>query len=306
MKTFYSHGKLLLSGEYLVLDGALSLALPTRYGQWLRVRASGADGLEWKSRGPDGEIWFASLFSRTELEEAAGNKPRIADDVRGRLCQILGTILKLRPDFMAELQGVSVETQVEFPLDWGLGSSSTLVSNLAYWSDTDPFRLLALTFGGSGYDIAAAREEGPFFYQLKGEGAPRVEQSDFDPPYAEELFFVHLNQKQDSREGISRYRDRPFDRAFAAETCSDLTRQLAGATTLAAFRQAMDRHEALISDILGIPAVRERRFPDYPGSIKSLGAWGGDFILATGTGSHREYFREKGFTTQRSYRQMIR
>lgn len=37
-KLFYSNGKLLLSGEYAVLDGALSLAVPTKYGQLLSVK----------------------------------------------------------------------------------------------------------------------------------------------------------------------------------------------------------------------------------------------------------------------------
>ena len=32
-KTFYSNGKLLITGEYVVLDGAKALALPTKYGQ---------------------------------------------------------------------------------------------------------------------------------------------------------------------------------------------------------------------------------------------------------------------------------
>ena len=36
-KTFYSNGKLLITGEYLVLDGAKALALPTKYGQYLTV-----------------------------------------------------------------------------------------------------------------------------------------------------------------------------------------------------------------------------------------------------------------------------
>ena len=54
-----------------------------------------------------------------------------------------------------------------------------------------------------------------------------------------------------------------------------------------------------------MPPVKKRLFPDYPGSIKSLGAWGGDFILATGTESEREYFKEKGYTTLRSYRELI-
>jgi hypothetical protein len=36
-KTFYSNGKLLITGEYLILDGAKGLALPTKMGQNLSV-----------------------------------------------------------------------------------------------------------------------------------------------------------------------------------------------------------------------------------------------------------------------------
>jgi mevalonate kinase len=37
MLDFYSHGKLLITSEYAVLDGAKALALPTRLGQKLSV-----------------------------------------------------------------------------------------------------------------------------------------------------------------------------------------------------------------------------------------------------------------------------
>ena len=36
-KYFYSPGKLLLTGEYVVLDGAKSLAIPTIFGQSLNI-----------------------------------------------------------------------------------------------------------------------------------------------------------------------------------------------------------------------------------------------------------------------------
>ena len=38
MSQFYSHGKLLITGEYLVLDGAKALAVPTVFGQDLSVK----------------------------------------------------------------------------------------------------------------------------------------------------------------------------------------------------------------------------------------------------------------------------
>ena len=44
-KTFYSNGKLLLTGEYVVLDGATALAIPTKYGQYLEISASEKKGI---------------------------------------------------------------------------------------------------------------------------------------------------------------------------------------------------------------------------------------------------------------------
>ena len=57
---FFGHGKLLISGEYFVLDGAQSLALPTRHGQSLSVKYSPSFSpkLSWKSYDVDGRCWF--------------------------------------------------------------------------------------------------------------------------------------------------------------------------------------------------------------------------------------------------------
>ena len=49
MQTFYSHGKLLISAEYAVLDGALALALPTKFGQSLSVKSNSDNTILWNS-----------------------------------------------------------------------------------------------------------------------------------------------------------------------------------------------------------------------------------------------------------------
>ena len=51
MKKFYANGKLLLTGEYLVMNGAKAVALPTNKGQSLSVkyRPSNNPKLYWKS-----------------------------------------------------------------------------------------------------------------------------------------------------------------------------------------------------------------------------------------------------------------
>ncbi|MEJ2162804.1 MAG: GYDIA family GHMP kinase [Robiginitalea sp.] len=304
MKTFYSHGKLLLSGEYLVLDGATALALPTRPGQSLKVRDSKTEGLEWRSLNPDGTPWFNTRFTPKELA-APYPKGKLPEDIRGRLQLLIDATVRLNPQFAEELQNTTVETQLEFPRDWGLGSSSTLISNLAFWAGIDPYTLLQKTFGGSGYDIAAARQKNPFFYRLDSDGTPVVEEAAFDPPFASELFFVYLNQKQDSRSGIARYRNRSVDPETAVARVSGLTTQLVSAPTLASFCELLDEHEAFIAGILQTPTVKELRFPDFPGSVKSLGAWGGDFVLATGPETHQEYFRKQGFRVLKPYQELI-
>ncbi len=302
--SFYSHGKLLLSGEYAVLDGETALAVPTRFGQWLHIEASGTDEMEWESQNPDGSSWFKTRFQGDDFTQPT-TLTNFPTGIRERLLYMLRAAVSLNPEFARRLKGTRVVTQLEFPREWGLGSSSSLISNLALWAETDPYDLLSATLGGSGYDIAAAQSGGPFLYTLGGDKTPSAQPVSFDPVFAGELFFVYLNQKQDSREGIARYRERPAPSAEILKTISGFSLQLASAPDLTTFRHALDAHEALLGKVLGMEPIKKRLFPDYPGSVKSLGAWGGDFILASGSTEHQDYFRKKGYSVIHPYREFI-
>ncbi len=153
MKSYYSHGKLLLTGEYVVLDGALALALPTKFGQYLNVNPVDEPKIIWKSLDEKGKVWFEDSLTIDEITSAS-SKPR--NDVSNRLLQILQIAKQLNPDFLNDKKGFEVTTKLEFPNFWGLGTSSTLINNIAKWANVDAYRLLKLTFGGSGYDIACA------------------------------------------------------------------------------------------------------------------------------------------------------
>lgn len=303
-QSFYSHGKLLLCGEYAVLDGATALAVPTRLGQWLRIFESETGGVEWCSKNPDGSPWFTTHFEKDDFKEVA-KASAFPSGTRERLLYMLKAGIALNPEFGKKLTGLRVETLLEFPKEWGLGSSSTLISNLGQWAQIDPYKLLHATLGGSGYDIAAALSEGAFFYTLQQGKQPQIAPAFFDPPFADELFFVYLNQKQDSREGIASYRQRPTPSKMILDTISDLSRKMAAAPDLNAFRKAMDSHEVCIGALLGMQPIKSKLFREYHGSIKSLGAWGGDFILATGNSEDADYFREKGYELIRPYREFI-
>ena len=66
-QTFYSNGKLLITGEYVVLDGAKAFALPTKFGQNLVIEENSSKTIQWTSFDSDGSIWFESEFSIEDI-----------------------------------------------------------------------------------------------------------------------------------------------------------------------------------------------------------------------------------------------
>lgn len=299
---FYSHGKLLISGEYAVLDGATALAIPTRMGQGMTVTPAEGKGMEWTGRDEHGIPWLHATFTARELD--ATPLAALPSEPQGRLLYCLQQAIRLNPGFRERCGGGRVETDLEFPRPWGLGTSSTFIANLAQWAGTDPYALLEATLGGSGYDLACARTNGPIFFRLEKQ-TPHVEAAPFQPPFAQELRFIFLNAKQDSREGIRRYRQAGGMSPGQLEAISALSTRMATATTLGSFQQAMEAHEAQIASVLEIPPVQEVRFPDFDGCVKSLGAWGGDFVLAAGGTNAPDYFRNLGYTTQVPFSDML-
>ena len=298
-KEFYSNGKLLLSGEYAILDGALGLAIPTSYGQSLHITPTTSGFLEWTSFDENDKIWFSARFDLTNLNVVSSSDAAMAKTLMDLLLEANAQ----NPLLLTDSQGLQIETHLTFPNSWGLGTSSTLINNVAQWARVDAFQLLWNAFGGSGYDIACAQYNSPLTYQLK-DGNPEVEQIDFDPIFKDSLYFVHLNQKQSSKEAIANYREQEFDQSELVRQVSDITKKMIHASTLAGFETLMDEHENILSKVLKTPPVKQRLFPDYFGAIKSLGAWGGDFILATGDDKTRSYFKSKGFETVIPYAKM--
>lgn len=287
--TYYSNGKLLLTGEYVVLDGATALAIPTKYGQSLSVTPTTSGHLHWISKDCEGAIWFSTTIDLDILTALAPCK------ISATLCNILQTARKHNSSFLRNCSGLAVTTQLDFPRDWGLGTSSTLINNIAQWAKIDAFTLLNESFGGSGYDIAAGQNNSPIFYSIKNK-KPFIQACELPWDFVENLFFVHLNQKQDSKQGISAYRSKKKD-LHLIETISDYSKKLLLCYTRHEFEKLMDAHEQKIAKHLGQPTIKERLFNDYTNSIKSLGAWGGDFILVTGDHSDIAYFRNKGYHT---------
>jgi mevalonate kinase len=298
---FHSHGKLLLTAEYVVLEGAKALATPTKFGQEMEVVSIPEKQIQWTALDEKGNPWFEGIFSFSPKIEARQNNP-----ISKNLTGILSEANKLNPKILQGNTGFKITTRLEFPTNWGLGASSTLLKNIAQWFEIDAFALSEKTFGGSGYDIACAQRDSPIVYQLQKGERPKIREVNFNPPFYNELFFVHLNQKQDSREAIQHYRHQERkELKKALEEISGITDLILSCDQLDDFEKLISEHERIIASLLNIKPIKTRFFKDYPKAIKSLGGWGGDFILAVGGEREREYFSKKGFSTILGFDEMV-
>lgn len=303
MLRFYSHGKLLLTAEYVVLDGAKALALPTKYGQSLTVKTIEPLKLIWKSIDYKGVVWFEDIFdiSNTKISQFVRNN----NPVSKRLIEILNAAKILNPEFLDANNGYEVVSTLEFPNNWGLGSSSTLLNNIAQWAKIDAFILSNITFGGSGYDIACANNNTAILYYLNHE-KPKVESVLFNKNYLDELFFVHLNRKQNSRDSIKTYRKNKSNTETIIDKINTITSNFLKTETLNEFNSLINEHETLIGAITNQTPIKQRLFKDFKNEIKSLGGWNGDFILATGKRDYvHSYFKERNYNTIIDYKDMI-
>lgn len=298
--TFYSNGKLFISGEYLVLDGADAFALPTKFGQNLIVENAKGKIIDWKSYDYDNTLWFENTIS---FDEIINNINSEIETVKTTLVNILHEAYLLNPDFINNSEGYKITTNLTFPRNWGLGTSSTLINNIAQWTKINAFTLLRNSFGGSGYDIACAQNDTPILYKIEKNTVHPVT---FNPDFAKNIYFVYLNKKQNSKAAIQAYnkhKEQNLSKSVAEN--NKITHAILHAKTLKEFAHEIQRHETHLSNILEMSTIKEKAFPDFNGTIKSLGAWGGDFVMVVAEDNPVAYFQSKGYETILTYEEMI-
>jgi len=185
-----------------------------------------------------------------------------------------------------------------------LGTSSTLINNLGQWLNIDAFELLKNSFGGSGYDIACAQTNQSIIYQLENE-KPVFETVDFNPVFKEYIYFVYLNKKQSSKSAINNYLNKQFSLDKVKSKIDKITEFVSETDDINDFMAALDKHEILLSDVLEQLTVKESLFDDFNGTVKSLGAWGGDFVMVVSKENPLFYFNNKGYDVLLKYEEMI-
>ncbi len=303
---YFGHGKVLLTGEYTVLEGAKAIALPTKPGQSMKVtyQRSYDPKLYWKSIDLNGKSWFESTFEFWNFDIISENKSKEALFLQ----RLLREIRAQNTHFLREDQDIHVETYLGFPREWGLGSSSTLIYNLAQWGYVSPFELLYKTSLGSGYDVACAQSEGPILFKKESEG-PIYSPVIFDPSFKESLYFVYLGKKQNTEEEIRKFKNiTKKNNKEVINKVSQITDEILASNSYDEFSCLISEHEKLMSSFIGRKTLKEKYFIDFRGEVKSLGAWGGDFALACSKENKekvKSYFKEKGFSVCLEYSDLI-
>jgi len=297
---FYSNGKLFILGEYYVLEGAKVFALPTKFGQYLNVFPLKTKTLSWKSYDADGSVWYNDEIP---VNDILSNSQSSADKVRNTLIDILHQAHLINPLILRN-NGFLVETKLTFPRNWGLGTSSTLINNIAQWFQIDAFQLLQKSFGGSGFDIACAQNNTPVTYQVVS-NEPVVEQAAFNPTFKDYIYFVYLNKKRDSKDAIANFRKKQKNLSAEIKQVSQMTDELLQIQDLQFFINFFKKYEQNLSEILETPTIQKELFNDFNGLVKSLGGWGGDFVMVASEQNPTEYFKQKGYNIIIPYNDMI-
>ena len=286
---YYSCGKLLITAEYLVLKGAKGLAMPTKYGQKLSIKKNRKKYIAWEAYTCDNEKWIDCKF---DLNFKLLRSKKTKTEFVYSLSKLLKNINLLSPGFAGE--GLNISTNLEFKRNWGLGSSSTLINNVSNWLNINPYELLKKTYNGSGYDIAVANSKKSIFFQKKGD-TNEITPARFSPPFKDNLFFIHLNKKVNSQKEVTKFLNQKNEFKDDILKINSLGEMLVKEKNQKIFNEMIKEHEEIISKIISKKPIQKVIFKDFCGQIKSLGSWGGDFILASGDNETPNYFSKKGY-----------
>ena len=297
---FKSNGKLLITSEYLVMKGAMALAIPAKLDQELNVISTNSDFVNWKSFNKDNQIWYEEKFFLDKGTLIYHGKKNKMSDLIVRLFDYIHKFNKPEKSI-----GNEFIWKINFNINWGLGSSSTLINNLSKWAKVNPYKLLFSVFNGSGYDIACCDKSNPIIFQKKDDYLS-VSDTTFNPNFLNNIFLIFLNKKQDTQKSVQNFLETDQSLSEGINQINEIVHEIENVKDITTFESLIERHEKIIANILQMPTIQNEKFPDYNnGVIKSLGSWGGDFVLATGDEKSVDYFEEKGFNTIRKISDLL-
>jgi hypothetical protein len=121
------------------------------------------------------------------------------------------------------------------------------------------------------------------------------------------LLFVYSGKKQKSKNEVLRFEEIDITDGEIDEM-NQIISEVAACREIEELEILINQSEKLLSEILSLEQIKMSTFSDYAYSIKSLGAWGGDFFMATYRNENeaRDYFSKMGYAVQFNYDQIIK
>ncbi len=293
-----ANGKLLLTSEYFILDGATGWAMPTQYGQ--KMIATPTEKPMWQAFLHDKTLWLETAINT----DIASNSSETT-----LLFEILNYIKQENPEQYHKKINHSFELFINFNRAWGLGSSSTFIALIADFFEIDAYKLNRTFFKGSGYDIACAFASEALLYTNLDIDVRRIENLSIAESIKPHLFFIYTGQKQNSREAIQYYRNLPQkEKDVAINDLNFITNELIRKQDYKDWLYFLKIHEDIISKVLKLEKISHTLAKELPFFSKSLGAWGGDFILCLANDEPniiKTRITETGFNTCFEYKDII-
>ncbi len=283
MKAFFAPGKILLTGEYLVLNGFESIALPTKWGQSMHVWEFDTPGnqhdfLIFEAKDIQNNIWFSCRFELPTFQVIDSDLLSNTETIR--LKQIFQ-----KADLAHWKIGKSyrIETKLDFNRVYGLGSSSTLITLMAEYLNLNALQLQFEVFGGSGYDVAVGMIKKPIVYWLT-EDDSNWQFWQMNTQLSQNWEVVFFGKKMDSRKSISEVQDALNEIAeddFYTAQFDHILKLTKNATDKLSMEASLEMYQKLLSESIHLKTPYEvlEISPVNGGLCKWLGAWGGDMIL---------------------------
>ncbi|MCC6817176.1 MAG: GHMP kinase [Saprospiraceae bacterium] len=284
------------------MHGATVLALPTKLGQRMKMQELTGSEVIWTSYDHQGKKWFDAEIDLMQFDITSTSDERTGKFLK----KIFKACINNNSEFLSHWKKYKVEHYLEFPIDWGLGSSSTLIYNMASWADVNPYHLYFDLETGSGYDVACAGADGPILYSLKKDSLS-IDDVDFNPVFEDQLYFLPLGIKVDSRTAVKKIQNNIPDKNMIRRI-SELSEKVLELKSLKAFENWVEEHENTVSDFIKEKTIKSEKFSDFWGSVKSLGSWHGDMVLVTSDKSEKEtfdYFLSKGMPKLIPFRELV-
>jgi len=300
--SFFVPGKILLSGEYALLEGSVGAAMVSKFGQYLTLTSSQiSSNLSkdyWLEFSSQREQEVLTAFINPSTWECVSEEKKwheACSFFKKNKCSLHFYLQEYKNQNKDKNKGLKGNFHCNFNLSWGLGSSSSWICLLSYLIDFNPYDLNSFLFKGSGYDIAV----GLYQQDLLFSKPSHISLASFPllskKKYQEQghAFFAFMGKKISSQQSLemayAQNKKRPLFSQKEINLISSFSRALSFSSRIEEWMKILQEQDLLLSFILGRSTLQHSFFSDFPGTIRPLGAWGGDLVLGLTTQTDKKF-----------------